>query len=269
MLALCQVLLISHVTGISMSALATTVLKKANKVVEANIVSTENKIVQTDVSGEGSVKVIRPPYLSNREAEIAIDLSGGGDLMRRSSKRSQAVETLASIVQHEEGKTLDESVQGKSYPEKLQEACEICDGRKENSERRRRRRRRRKNQGTELIRFGEGGKAMDSHRLAASVDSACFNPSEDDLEAFSCECLSKAREKCQGQDLETCTHELLCVRNLNVCQDWKENECGMSLMARRDMAKTSQSANTSADSYRSQGKTQDTLQDTMKGKCAV
>jgi len=260
MLALWQVLLIFHVTGISMSALATTILKKTNKVVEVNIVSTENKIVETDISGEGRVKVISPTYLSNREAEIAIDLSGGGDLMRRSSVTSQAVQLT--------GIPTPQALE-RFYARNLQETCEICDGRKESSERRRRRRRRRKNQGTELIRFGEEGKAMDSHRLAASVDSACFNPSEDDLEAFSCECLSKAREKCQGQDLEECTHALLCDRTLNVCQDWKEEECGMSLMARREMAKTSHSANTSADSYRSQGKTQDTLQDTMKGKCAV
>jgi len=244
MLALCQVLLIFHVTGISTSALATTILKKTNKVVEVNIVSTENKIVETDISGEGSVKVISPTYLSNREAEIAIDLSGGGDLMRRSSVTSQAVQLT--------GIPTPQALE-RFYARNLQETCEICDGRKENSERRRRRRRRRKNK----------------DRLSASVDSACFNPSEDDPEAFSCECLAKAREKCQGQDLEECTHALLCDRNLNVCQDWKEEECGMSLMARREMAKTSHSANTSADSYRSQGSTQDTLEDTMKGKCAV
>jgi len=261
-----------------MSALATTVRNKINKVVlEVNVVSTENKIFQTDISGEGSVKVIRPTYLGNREAEIAIDLSGGGDLMRRSSKSSQAVETSARIVQHEEGETSDETVQGETkrslfqipknwFEKNLDETCKMCD-KKENDGRRRRSRRRRRRQ--ELIRFGEGGKAMDSHHLAASVDSACFNPSEDDPETFSCECLTKAQEKCQGKDLAECTIGLLCERNLNVCQDWKEKKCEKSLMARREKAKTSRRANTSADSYRSQGNTQDTLQDTMKGKCAV
>ena len=85
-------------------------------------------------------------------------------------------------------------------------------------------------------------------------EDECFDPATGDLEAWACECMEELQAAC-GED-ESCYKNKFCAHN-KVCNDWKvDNACPGALLERR--------SNTSVA-----GKSEDALQDTLKGKCVM
>jgi len=69
-----------------------------------------------------------------------------------------------------------------------------------------------------------------------------------------CECMDKLEKACNGID-EDCFRERMCTEpNEGICQEWKNDNCDSSLLAR----------STRANLSRKQG-----LDETLKGKCVV
>jgi len=89
--------------------------------------------------------------------------------------------------------------------------------------------------------------------------NTCIDPSSDDPEAWSCECMESMEEQCSGEDRkkekEECYREKICGAK-KICQSWKEDNCDSESLA--TLASKRQHALAS---------TSDALDTSLTGKC--